>query len=136
MRSCLRLCHRPPGRTLRVVAEEEIIVLAGFGMVDSHDRRPTCVVYNGCSTPSCTLLFRWLISTLVSPHFPLRASPRCFVRTHCAPPVSATVRVSMVLVCVCFLASYALLIKRTRLAGMLHWRGDIQQQGSRGGWGQ
>ena len=49
-----------------------------------------CMVYNGHSPPSCTLLFRWLISTLVSPHFPLRASPRCFVRTHCAPSVSAT----------------------------------------------
>ena len=65
-------------------------MLAGFGMVDSHNRRLTCVVYNGCSTPSCTLLFCWLISMLVSPHFPLRASPRCFVRTHCAPCVSAT----------------------------------------------
>ena len=68
----------------------DAVVLAGFGMVDSHDRRPTCVVYNDSSTPSCMLLFRWLISTLVLPHFPLRAFPRCFVRTHCAPRVSAT----------------------------------------------
>ena len=45
MRSRLRLCHRPLGKTLRVMAQGGIVVLAGFGMVDSHDRRPTGVWY-------------------------------------------------------------------------------------------